>query len=127
MERLFAVFIVVWGFAISLTVASKPNLIIFIADDFSFNDVGCWGSPDAKTPNLDKLASEGMELTRRYTVAPTCSPTRAALYTAMYPIKNGAHPNHSAVKVGTKSMPHYLKPLGYRVGIVRKLASSSLA
>jgi uncharacterized sulfatase len=61
-----------------------------------------------------------MKLTRLYTAAPTCSPTRAALYTALYPVKNGAHPNHSSVKAGTKSIPHYLKPLGYRVGIVGK-------
>ena len=99
---------------------SQPNFIIFIADDFSYCDLGCWGSPDAKTPNLDRLASQGMKLTRTYTPAPVCSPTRLALYTALYPVKSGGYPNHSAVKSGTKSVVHYLKPLGYRVGIVGK-------
>ena len=121
MKRIFAVWFLVCALTTSLFGSSKPNFIIFLADDLSFNDLHCWGSPDSKTPNLDKLASEGMKLTRLYTAAPTCSPTRAALYTAMYPIKNGAHPNHSSVKPGTKSLPHYLQPLGYRVGIVGKI------
>jgi N-sulfoglucosamine sulfohydrolase len=107
-------------FIFSAYAAPSPNLVIFIADDMSYYDVGCWGSPDAKTPNLDKLASEGMKLTRCYTPAPVCSPTRLALYTALYPVKNGGYPNHSATKPGIKSMVHFLKPLGYRVGIVGK-------
>ena len=102
------------------SIAAPPNFVIFLADDFSFNDLGCWGSPDAKTPHLDKLASQGVKLKRCYTAAPTCSPTRAALFTGLYPVKNGAHPNHSSVKPGTKSLAHFLKPLGYRVGIVGK-------
>jgi N-sulfoglucosamine sulfohydrolase len=100
--------------------AVQPNFIIFIADDFSYCDLHCWGNPDVKTPNLDRLATEGMKLTRCYTPAPVCSPTRHALYTALYPVKNGGYPNHSAVKPGTKSVAHFLKPLGYRVGIVGK-------
>lgn len=98
----------------------KPNFVIFIADDMSYYDIGCWGSPDVKTPNLDKLASQGMKLTRTYTPAPICSPTRLALYTGINPVRNGGYPNHSAVKNGTKSVVHYLKPLGYRVGLVGK-------
>jgi len=113
--------IVLLGCLIAASAKAKPpNFVVFLADDFSFNDLGCWGSPDAKTPHLDKLASQGVKLKRCYTAAPTCSPTRAALYTGLYPVKNGAHPNHSSVKPGTKSLPHYLKPLGYRVGIVGK-------
>ncbi len=121
MKRFFVFCLGFFACNLFLTAAPQPNLVVFIADDFAFNDLHCWGSPDAKTPNLDKLASEGMKLTRLYTAAPTCSPTRAALYTAMYPVKNGAHPNHSSVKPGTKSMVHHLKPLGYRVGIVGKM------
>ncbi|MDB6026318.1 MAG: betC 3 [Verrucomicrobiales bacterium] len=121
MKRLLLLgLVVICAWANSLSAATPPNLIIFIADDFSYYDLHCWGSPDARTPNLDKLASEGMKLTRCYTPAPVCSPTRMALYSGLYPIKNGGYPNHSAVKPGTKSMVHFLKPLGYRVGIVGK-------
>lgn len=105
---------------IQLPAAERPNLVIFIADDLSYCDLGPWGNPDVRTPHLDRLASEGMKLTRCYTPAPICSPTRLALFTGLYPVKNGGYPNHSAVHKGTQSLVHYLKPLGYRVGIVGK-------
>ena len=120
MNRFLAVIFFACVACAGASAAAPPNFVIFIADDMSYYDVGCWGNPDVKTPNLDRLASEGMKLTRTYTPAPVCSPTRHALYTALYPIKNGGYPNHSAVKAGTKSMVHFLRPLGYRVGIVGK-------
>lgn len=98
----------------------RPNFVIFIADDMSYHDLGAWGSQDVKTPNLDRLAAQGMKLTRMFTVAPTCSPTRNALYTGLYPVRSGAHPNHTWVKDGTKSIVHYLQSLGYRVGLSGK-------
>lgn len=100
--------------------AAKPNIVVVIADDLTYHDLGCWGNKDVHTPNLDRLAAEGMRLTHCYTPAPVCSPTRQALYTGLFPIKSGAYPNHSVVKPGVKSLPHYLKPLGYRVGLVGK-------
>ncbi len=91
-----------------------------IADDLSYCDLGCWGNKDVKTPNLDRLAAQGMRLMRCYTPSPVCSPTRQSLYTGLYPVKSGAYPNHSFVKPGVESLPYYLKPLGYRVGLVGK-------
>ena len=99
---------------------TKPNIVVMIADDLSYHDLGCWGNPDVRTPNLDKLAAQGVRLTRNYTPASVCSPTRQALYTGLFPVKSGAYPNHAIVKPGVKSLPHYLKPLGYRVGLVGK-------
>ncbi len=99
---------------------AKPNIVVMIADDLTYLDLGCWGNPDVKTPNLDKLASQGVRLTGDYTPAPVCSPTRQALYTGLFPVKSGAYPNHSIVKDDVKSLPMYLKPLGYRVGLVGK-------
>jgi N-sulfoglucosamine sulfohydrolase len=120
MKRLIAVFVFLCAATIGASAATRPNFVIFIADDMSYYDIGCWGHPDVKTPNLDQLASEGMRLTRSYTPAPVCSPARMALYTGLYPIKNGGYPNHSAVHTGTKGMVHFLSDLGYRVGIVGK-------
>ncbi|MDB4512253.1 sulfatase [Arenicella sp.] len=86
----------------------------------TFTDLGCYGNPDVKTPSIDKLATEGMRFTKFYNPTPTCSPLRQSLYTGIYPIRNGAHPNHSQVYEGVKSLPHILSPLGYRVAIVGK-------
>ncbi|BCM93485.1 arylsulfatase [Abditibacteriota bacterium] len=99
---------------------TKPNIVVMIADDLTYHDLGCWGNKDVKTPNLDRLAAQGMRLTSCYTPAPVCSPTRQALYTGLFPVKNGAYPNHAIVRPGVKSLPFYLKPLGYRVGLVGK-------
>ena len=100
--------------------STSPNIVVMIADDLSYDDIGCWGNPDVKTPNIDKLASQGMRLTRDYTPAPVCSPLRQALYTGLFPVKSGAYPNHAIVNPGVKSLPFYMKPLGYRVGLVGK-------
>ena len=86
----------------------------------TYSDLGCYGNPDVNTPNLDRLAHQGLRFTRCYNSAPTCSPLRQSLYTGLYPVRNGAHPNHSRVYEGMKSLPHYLRPLGYRVAIVGK-------
>jgi len=100
--------------------ATKPNILLIIADDMTWSDAGCYGNPDVKTPNIDKLASQGMRFTRCFTSTAMCAPTRQQLYTGLYPVQNGAYPNHSWVKAGTKSIVHYLKDNGYRVGLVGK-------
>lgn len=101
--------------------ANPPNIVVFIADDLSWHDVKCFGGPtDAQTPNLDKLASQGMKLTRFYSPAAVCSPTRQALLTGMYPVRNGAYPNHSVVRDGVRSLPGHLKALGYYSGCLGK-------
>lgn len=95
--------------------SEKPNIVIFIADDLTWHDVACFGGPThAKTPHLDRLASEGIKLTGFFSPASVCSPVRQSLLTGLYPVRSGAYPNHSHVNPGTKSLPHYLKTLGYR-------------
>ena len=98
---------------------AKPNFVFIIADDCTFRDIGCYGG-QAHTPNIDKLASEGMRFTQCFQSAPMCSPTRHNIYTGLYPVKSGAYPNHTFAKEGTKSVVHYLKPLGYRVALSGK-------
>ena len=97
----------------------KPNFLFIIADDCTFRDIGCYGG-QAHTPNIDKLATEGMRFTHCFQAAPMCSPTRHNIYTGLYPVKSGAYPNHTFAKEGTQSVVHYLKPLGYRVALSGK-------
>lgn len=105
-------------FALTLTLSAraeeKPNIVFIIADDCTFRDLGCYGG-QAHTPNIDKLAGEGMRFTRCFQSAPMCSPTRHSISTGLYPVKSGAYPNHTHVGEDTKSIVHYMKELGYRV------------
>jgi len=98
----------------------RPNILLIMSDDQTWRDNGCYGNPDVKTPNIDRLASQGMRFTRCFTATAMCAPTRQQLYTGIFPVRNGAWPNHSRVYDGTKSIVHYLKALGYRVGLSGK-------
>ena len=100
--------------------AGRPHIVLMFGDDLTWHDVGPYGSPDARTPNLDRLATESLKFDRAYSASPTCTPSRSGMFTGMYPVRNGAHANHSLVKEGVRSLPHYLKDLGYRVVIAGK-------
>ena len=67
--------------------AQKPNIIYIMADDLGYADLSCYGRRDYQTPNLDKLAAEGMKFMNAYAAAPVCTPTRAAFMTGLYPAK----------------------------------------
>jgi arylsulfatase A len=69
--------------------SGKPNFVIIFTDDQGYQDVGCFGSPTIKTPNLDRMAAEGMRFTDFYSAASICSPSRAALLTGCYPPRVG--------------------------------------
>lgn len=100
--------------------ADRPNIVLFICDDMSWNDAACYGSPDAKTPNIDKLATQGMRFNYCFTSTAMCAPTRQQLYTGVWPVRNGAYPNHSKVRKGTRSLGHHFADLDYRVAISGK-------
>lgn len=100
-------------------VADRPNLLFVIADDCTYRDIGCYGG-QAHTPNIDRLASQGMRMTHCFQCAPMCSPTRHNIYTGQYPVKTGAYPNHTFTNKHIKNITHYLKPLGYRVALSGK-------
>jgi uncharacterized sulfatase len=101
------------------TAAEGPNLVFVIADDCTYLDMEIYGG-QAKTPNLNELAAEGMRFSRCFQAAPMCSPTRHNIYTGIYPVKSGAWPNHTCVYPGTKSIAHYLRDAGYRVALSGK-------
>src|SRR5688572_20334660 len=62
-----------------------PNVILILADDLGWSDLGCYGSTFHETPNLDRLAAQGMRFTQAYAACPVCSPTRASILTGQYP------------------------------------------
>lgn len=101
--------------------ADRPNVLIFLGDDMTYDDLGSYGNPDVQTPNLDRLAEEGTRFEYAFNSAPMCAPTRMSLYTGIHPVRNGAHPNHSRVYPHVRSMPHYLSDLGYRVALIGKM------
>jgi N-sulfoglucosamine sulfohydrolase len=100
--------------------AERPNIMLIIGDDMTARDCEPYGNSEVRTPYMAKLAGEGMCLDRMFTSTAMCAPTRQQLYTGMYPVRNGAYPNHSRVYDGVKSLPHHLQALGYRVGLIGK-------
>ena len=113
--------IILFGlFSCSRQLPVKPNMVLYIADDLSWWDLGCTGNEVVKTPNVDLLAAEGMSMTHMFTPSTMCAPSRSAMYTGLFPHRNGCHMNHGQVKEGIQSLPHYLKPLGYHVALAGK-------
>jgi len=98
----------------------RPNIFIYVADDQYKDSVGCYGAKPSYTPNIDKLAQEGLKFTQCFTPSAICTPNRGVLLTGMYPLKNGAHANHSGFFDGIKSLPNYMKENGYRACISGK-------
>jgi uncharacterized sulfatase len=101
--------------------ADQPNVLIIMADDCTYNDLPLYGGQNAKTPNIDAFASQGLTFNRAYLASAMCQPCRAELFTGQYPLRNGCAWNHSASRPQTRSIPHHLGEVGYRVGIAGKV------
>lgn len=99
--------------------AQPPNIVLFIADDMTQRDVHIYGG-DAHTPNIDKMARDGMVFERAFAASPTCSVSRTSLLTADYPMHHGAHALGSVMKAPIPTLPEILKKQGYRVVIAGK-------
>ena len=78
--------------------ATRPNIILILADDLGYGDLGCYGQTRIKTPNLDKLAAEGMRFTSFYAGSTVCAPSRCALMT-------GLHTGHALIRGNANARP----------------------
>lgn len=105
--------------------SKKPNIVVIYVDDLGYGDVGFNGATEIKTPNLDKLANEGVKFTNGYATSATCTPSRYALLTGVYPWRNEQAkilPGTAPLIIDTAQMtiPKMLKTKGYHTGIVGK-------
>lgn len=98
----------------------RPNIIFIMGDDLSMTDIEPYGSTQVHTPHMKRLADEGISLDNMFNMIPICAPTRQSLLTGLGPVRNGAWPNHSQIFSGIKTLPVYLKDLGYQVGLIGK-------
>ncbi len=101
--------------------ADKPNMVVFIADDHGCADSSVYGSTDAKTPTMQKLANSGLVFDCAFVASPSCGPSRAALLSGLMPSRNGAEPNHVMPRSGTLTMVKQLQEQGYEVAAFGKV------
>lgn len=105
---------------------APPNIIFILADDLGWAELGCYGNTFNETPNLDRLASQGIKFTNAYAAAPVCSPTRASLMTGQFPARVGITdflaPNSGRLLEPAKyvTINEALAPAGYHSGLVGK-------
>lgn len=98
----------------------RPNVVIIMADDLDSRQLSCYGGKNIQTRNIDQLAGEGLQFNSIYASHATCVPTRASLFTGLYPMRHGSFQNHKPVYKNMKSIGHYLDALGYKVGLTGK-------
>lgn len=102
---------------------SKPHIVVFISDDHARLDSQPYDpATKVKTPNLQRLATDGVTFTHAYVASPSCAPSRAAMLTGMHSSRNGAMANHTEPREELKKLPMYLTDLGYTVGAFGKVA-----
>ncbi len=129
----------VFSFSYAQKKQSLPNIIYIYADDMGYGDVGCYGQKYIKTPNIDRMATEGIRFTQHYSTAPVCAPARCGLLTGKhaghgYIRDNGELPDSSVLKTGqmplpseTETVAKMLKRSGYTTAIIGKWGLGSIA
>jgi N-sulfoglucosamine sulfohydrolase len=115
MKHLFLVFLIVFFVEKFNLFASnaRTNFIIFIADDISWDDFGCYGNAQVKTPVVDGLADQGIRFNNTYLTASSCSPSRNSMLTGRYPHNTGAAELHTQPPLEMISLPEVLRANGY--------------
>src|ERR1035438_8649246 len=123
------------GPALAAAPARRPNIVMIVTDDHGVGEVWCYGYPEVRTPNLDRLAASGMRFTQWYANAPVCSASRASILTGQYSERTGvsgalrSEPDYDVVglRKGEVTLPGQLRKLGYRSAAVGKWHLGSAA
>jgi len=111
--RHFFTVIILLTQAVTYAQTEQPNFIIIIGDDISWNDLGCYGHPTVKSPNIDHLANEGIKYINTFLTASSCSPSRCSIIAGRYPHNTGAAELHTPLPAGMPTLPGELKKNGY--------------
>lgn len=124
-----ALLFILWLCVIPSEAVGRPNIIVILADDLGYGDLSCYGHPTIRTPNLDRMAAEGMRFTDFYSAAEVCTPSRASLLTGRYAVRSGmAHDRFRVLRNrSTGHLPEseitlaeLLKAHGYATGMAGK-------
>jgi len=99
---------------------SRPNILLIITDQHRYDTLGCYGAEICRTPNLDALAARGVRFDRAYTSTVPCSPSRAALFTGVYPHKNNVRVNNQVLNPDIPNLGSELAQAGYQLGYAGK-------
>ncbi len=138
MKQFFSTAALVLTFlSFSYSQTSRPNIVVIVADDMGYGDIGAYGGKDIPTPNLDALARDGVRFTDAYVSGPYCSPTRAGLLTGRYPQRFGheyniltnfvASHSEAGLPLTETTMADRLKAAGYSTALFGKWHLGSAA
>ncbi|VGO16352.1 Arylsulfatase [Pontiella desulfatans] len=100
-----------------------PNVLLIVADDLGYSDLSCYGNDRVQTPNIDKLAEQGMRMTQFYAAGPVCTPTRASIVTGKYPLRYNIESifrDRGEYLPAGHSLPQLMKDAGYTTALVGK-------
>lgn len=116
MKALKAIFLLLFAISLNLTAASRPNIILVMADDQGYGDAGFTGHPYVKTPNMDAMAKNSVVFNRFYAAAPVCSPTRASVMTGRTPMRTNVPQHGHYMRPHETTIAEALKSAGYVTG-----------
>lgn len=127
-RRIMLLAVLIFYAGISMA-AKKPNVLIIFADDLGYGDLGCYGATKLKTPNIDRIAKNGMRFTNAYTTSSTCSQSRVSLLTGRYWWRSPLHPPRGVIapagpnallEQGIEPLPKLFQENGYRTAAFGK-------
>ncbi len=125
MHRSICLLFIILSAQFSIFAAEKPNIVVILADDIGYGDLGCYGATKVKTPHMDALAASGLRFTDAHSVASVCTPSRYSLLTGEYAFRQPGTGIASGIRglliePGRTTLPSMLRTAGYRTGIVGK-------
>jgi len=99
---------------------NKPNIVFLFSDQQRWDTCGCYGQPMDTTPNLDRLAAEGVRFENAFTCQPVCGPARACIQTGKYATEVQCHTNHCLLPLDERTIAHHLTDSGYDTAYIGK-------